>query len=206
MPTLAFPTGIYPPSSVNWKPRSNSLTFRSPLDGTVQTLELPGTVWTATVSWNTLPTAQWRVLQAFIAQLRGAAGRFYYGPPHATTRQATGSIGTPVVQAAGQTGNALAIQGSGASQTIFLAGDFIAYDTAVGRQLHVITANVLTNGSGQSSLPIEPPIRVSPAAGAAIIHNSPTCVMRLIDDDVGDMAIRPGPLAALTLDMIEAFA
>lgn len=205
MPTLPFPSGIYQPSSVNWRLRSNSLTFRSPLDGTVQTLEMPGSAWTATVSWNVLPPAQWRVLQSWLAQLRGMAGRFYYGPPHATARRATGTIGTPVVNGANQTGTALAVSGMGASQSVFLDGDFIAYDTVLGRSLHVVTANATSNGSGQATLAIEPPIRVSPANGAAIIHASPTCVMRLVDDDVGDMALRPGLLGSLTLDMIEAF-
>lgn len=205
MPTLNFPTGIYAPASATWRLRSNTQTFRSPLDGTVQTIELPGAVWAASLSWPVLPVAQWRAMQAWLAQLRGSSGRFYYGPPHATARQATGTIGTPLVNGGSQTGATLNVDGFGASQSVFLAGDFIAYDTAVGRSLHVITANATSNGSGQAALAIEPPIRVSPADNAAIIHSSPTCVMRLADDGVGGMDIRPGAIASLSLELIEAF-
>lgn len=206
MPTLAFPSGIYGPSSVDWRIRANTQSFRSPLDGSVQTIELPGSVWTASVSWNILPPAQWRALQAWLAQLRGAAGRFYYGPPHATTRQAVGSIGTPLVNGPNQTGVALACDGFGASAQVFLAGDFIAYDHANGRSLHVVTATATANGSGQATLAIEPPIRTSPADNAALIHASPTCVMRLVDDETGALQMRPGPgaYASLQLEIVEA--
>lgn len=208
MSILNFPAGIYNPSSVDWRLRPNTQTFRSPLDGTTQTLEMPGAVWAASIAWETLPPAQWRVLQAFLAQLRGSAGRFYYGPPHATARQATGAIGTPLVNGANQTGAALACDGFGAGATVFLPGDFIAYATPAGRSLHVVTANAIANGSGQATLAIEPPIRTSPADNAALIHASPTCVMRLVDDETGAFQLRPGPgaYASLQLEIVEAFA
>lgn len=206
MPTLAFPTGLYSPSAVNWQPRANTQTFRSPLDGTSQTIELPGIAWVATVRWETLPEAQWRRLSAWLSQLRGAAGRFYYGPVHAATRRATGTIGTPLVNGAGQTGTTLNIDGLGSSQQVFLAGDFIAYDHASGRSLHVITADAASNASGQAALAIEPPIRVSPADNAAIIHSAPTCIMRLSSDDEGSLDVGPGLISSISLSMVEAWA
>lgn len=205
MSTLNFPAGIYAPASATWRLRSNTQTFRSPLDGSVQTIELPGAVWTASLSWPVLPAAQWRVMQAWLAQLRGSSGRFFYGPPHATARQATGAIGTPLVNGANQTGALLVCDGFGASAQVFLTGDYLAYNTAAGRSLHVVTTTATANGSGQVTIAIEPPIRTSPADNTPIIHSSPTCVMRLADDEVGGMDIRAGALASLSLEMIEAF-
>jgi hypothetical protein len=206
MPILTFPAGLYTPSSVTWLPRANTQTFRSPLDGTQQTIELPGIGWVATVGWDRLPEPQWRKLAAWISQLRGAAGRFYYGPVHAAARRATGTIGTPLVNGANQTGTTLNIDGLGVSQQVFLAGDFFAYDHASGRSLHVITADATSNASGQAALAIEPPIRVSPADNAAIVHSSPTCVMRLASDDEGSIDVGPGLISSLTLSMVEAWA
>jgi hypothetical protein len=205
MSTLNFPASVLGPSSVDWRLRSNTQTFRSPLDGSVQTLEMPGAVWAASLSWDALPAAQWRVMQAWLAQLRGAAGRFFYGPPHAAARQATGVIGTPLINGAGQTGVVLACDGFGASQAVFLAGDYIAYNTAAGRSLHLVTANATSNGSGQASLQIEPPIRVSPADNAALIHAAPSCVMRLVDDEIGGLSIRPAGIGSLSLEIVEAY-
>lgn len=208
MPILNFPAGVILPSSVDWRLVSNTQSFESPLDGSVQTIELPGAKWAASLTWDTLAADQWRTLQAWIAQLRGAAGRFYYGPPHAAARRATGAIGVPLVNGAGQSGATLNVDGFGLGQQVFLPGDFIAYDTALGRQLHIVVATATSNGSGQAALAIEPPIRVSPADNAAVIHVAPTCVMRLVDDEAGGLSVRPGAnggIGAVSLDIVEAF-
>lgn len=205
MPTLAWPT-IIAPSAAVFRLLTNTQTFRSPLDGTRQTIEQSGAAWAASLTWNTLNENRWRLLSAWIASLRGPAGRFYLSPPHAIL--AKGAIaGSPVVNGAGQTGVTLAISSAGVSVTnVFRAGDYISFDTSAGREMKIITADANSNGSGQVTVSISPPIRTSPANAAAIVYSSPSAIFMLTDDAQGAFEYRPGVLAGLTLDVVEAVA
>jgi hypothetical protein len=123
--------------------------------------------------------------QAFLLKLRGQAGRFYGFDPDATVPQGV-ATGTPLVKGSGQTGTALITNGWTISTTgILKAGDYIAYDTTAGRQLHMVTADASSDGTGQATLAIEPPIRTSPANNATIITASASCIMRLETPDIG---------------------
>lgn len=196
MTTYSFPS-LVSPASVDWRLVSNTQSFTSPLDRTTQTLELPGARWEASVTWPTLAAADWRILTAFLAKLRGAAGRFYYGPPHATATQQT-ITGSVLVNGASQTGGSLIVDGFTGT---FKAGDFISFDTSVGRELHMVVADLTNPGT----LTIEPPIRVSPADNAAVTISSPTCVMRLTDDAQAALSIRPPVTGSVAFDMVEVF-
>lgn len=109
MTILTFPT-IRRPSGASYRLRGNTQSHRSPLDGTEQTLEMPGAVWELTASWESLGTDDQRVLAAFLADLRGGAGRFTYSPAVWTPRRATGG-GTPLVNGGGQTGKQIITDG-----------------------------------------------------------------------------------------------
>lgn len=89
MTILTFPS-IRRPSSMSWALKAPTQTHVSPFNGATQTLRLPAERWAASVSWPTLSDPDRRVLEAFVAQLGGRAGRFYYGPTHAP-RRATGT-------------------------------------------------------------------------------------------------------------------
>jgi hypothetical protein len=201
MTTLTFPT-IRQPSSVTWRLRSRTQTHTSPLDGTVQTLALPGARWEAALNWAAMEEADWRALAAFLARLGGQAGRFTFGPIHAP-RRATGG-GTPVVNGASQAGATLSVRGWSANAQAFLAGDWLSYVDTTGRaRLHQVTADVTANGSGVASVPIAPAIRRSGANGAAVQVTAPVGVFRL-GDDAQDVAVRPARFAAVAFDIVEA--
>lgn len=203
MTLLAFPT-IRGVSRAAYRLRGNTQSHRSPLDGTVQTLEMPGAVWELTVSWETLEAADTRRLAAFLASLRGGAGRFLYSPAAWAPRRALGA-GTPVVAGAGQAGLLLATTGWAPGAQVMLAGDWLSFDDTLGRRrLHMVTADVTANGSGTASLPITPPIRRAPADGAAVEVLAPAGVFRLPSDEAPEMTIRPPMLGAVTLTMLEA--
>jgi hypothetical protein len=203
MTVLTFPT-IRRPSSASYRLRGNTQTHRSPLDGTTQTLEMPGAVWELTVSWESLSTDDSRVLAAFLAQLRGAAGRFYYSPAVWSPRRATGG-GTPVINGAAQSGAALVTDGWSASVQVMRAGDWLSYDDTTGRRrLHMVTADVSSSAGGAATLAITPPIRRADADNAAVEVAAPSGVFRLSDDAAPEMAIRPPMLGSVTLTMVEA--
>lgn len=200
--SVAFPT-IRRPSSVTWRLRARTQTHTSPLDGTTQTLALPGARWEATISWESLQPADYRTLEAFLASMAGMAGRFWYGPVHAP-RRATGG-GSPVINGASQTGSTLSVSGWSANAQAFLAGDWLSYtDTTSRRRLHQVTANVTANGSGVASVPIAPPIRRAGANGAAVTVTDPTGVFMLASDDEGQMQVRPPLLGSVSINIVEA--
>ena len=70
---------------------------------------------------------------------------------------------------------------------------------------HQLTADANTNGSGEATLAITPPIRTSPADNAAITVASPTCIMKLVNDAGGKMRFSTNNLGTATLDLEEAF-
>lgn len=79
MATLDFETetGGLVPTTCEFSLMTNTQTFISPLTGEMQTVELPGARWATTLSFTDLEPDESRVLLAFLARLRGSAGRLY---------------------------------------------------------------------------------------------------------------------------------
>jgi hypothetical protein len=200
--SVSFPA-ILSPAEVGWRLRGRTQVHISPLDGTTQTLALPGSRWEASLFWPAMRRDDTRLLEAFLAQMRGMQGRFFYGPSHAP-RRATGT-GSPVINGASQTGATLSISGFAANAQAFLTGDWLSYTDTTGRaRLHQATANSTANGSGVASVAIAPPIRRSGANGAVVNITAPVGVFMLASDDVGEIRVRPPLLGSATLEIVEA--
>ncbi len=92
MTILTPPAVFLSPSTLTVAPIANTMSGgRSPLDGTEQTLALPGSRFGATLGWSNLAQDEWRPLLAFITALGGTAGRFAWAPP--LPRRAAGIAG-----------------------------------------------------------------------------------------------------------------
>lgn len=234
MTILTWPSGIVP-QSVTWHLEANTAAFTSPLTGETQTVELPGARWVAEFVLPALRAEQWRVWAAFVARLRGAAGRVYVPPFHVRTgssarRAGTGSgvtfdstaetfdstaetfddmtwttLGTPRVNGAGQSGNTIATDGWTPAADIFNAGDFFHYATTAGRTLHMVVEATQAGGDGAATLTVEPPIRTAPADNALLEIDAPTCIMRLADGNAGTPSYQPGVFASVAVSLREAF-
>jgi hypothetical protein len=191
------------PLTNEWQLRARTQHSISELDGTVQTVVLPGAFWRCTVSYPTLNSTRWRALEAFLASLEGAGGRFYFGPQQAKTPVGAAG-GTPLVNGASQTGSSLITDGWPASTAILKAGDYFHFDVSTKRELKIVTADVSSNVSGQATISFKPPIRQSPSDNAAIVTSSPSCTMMMIDDEQGSVTHRTAGLAAFSLAMREA--
>ncbi len=181
--------------------RSNGLTFESPLNGTVQTVEFPGARWTLTGSLPPLKratgAAEW---QAFFAQLRGLAGRFYAGDPGAKRPRGT-ALGTPLVNGGSQTGATLVTDGWTPSQAqALLPGDYFQ----VGNELKLVVATTVVGGTGAATIAFEPPLRASPADNASIVTVNPVCTMRLVEPTSG-WDIEEAGLYGFAFAGVEAF-
>lgn len=205
MTVFTLPAIIPAPDSFDFFPQSNTQTYTSPLDRSTQTLEVPGTRWTASPKWSLLTAPQWRALNAFLASLRGASGRFYLGPYHALAPQAAIS-GAPVVNGAAQTGGTLATRGWAANGPVLQVGDYFHFDNGIGRELKIVVGSPgAADGTGHATLTIEPPIRVSPPDSQALVTLNPTSIMRLTDDQQGQGSYAPGTIGSNGFDAIESF-
>lgn len=204
MTVLTFPA-IRRPSEASERLIGLTQTHESPFDGTMQTLEMPGARWEFTITWQTLSSDDRREMAAFLARLRGRAGRFTYGP-FWSPRRATGG-GTPVINGAGQSGEVLSTTGWAANAQVMRAGDWLSYvDTAGRRRLHQVVADATANASGVAALTISPPIRRAGADLAAVEIAAPIGTFMLPQDEAPGLNIRAPSLGQVTITMREALA
>ena len=215
MPT-AFPANILP-SEVTFGLRSNTQVFRNPLTASIQTLRMPGAAWMGRATFNDLQDNEARELEAFLIDLDGMNGRFYFGdfslaePRGAMSGRTNGLL----IRGASQTGSTLAIDGGPANlANAFLPGDYVAFTTSLGRELKMVTAAANFNASGQTTLNIAPNIRTSPSDNASVAYrlnsatsvgtSDTTCVMRLQSDEA-QWSVRAPVITGITISFIEAF-
>ena len=195
---LTFPTlGV---REATFGLQSNTQLFESPLSGDVQRRENPGARWLATYTIKNCKRVEMAAVQAFLAQLRGAANTFYGYDPAATTPLGTGS-GTPLVNGASQTGGSLITDGWSVSQVVLKAGDYFS----VNDELKLVTADVTSDGSGNATLSFAPNLRASPADNAPLTLNTPTCIMRLIDDGQTQWRVGVDGFYEISFSAMESF-
>ena len=202
MATLAYPTlKLSAPSKQLFRLVANTQSFASPLNGSVQTVELPGARWAGQIFYETLEDPDIRLLESFLDQLRGRAGRFNMLNFARLSPSGVGT-GSPVVSASGQTGVTLATSGWTISQTgIMKAGDLFVVNTELKR----IVTTVNSSGTGTATLTFEPPLRASPPLSAVITVNSPTVKCMLSDDNQNQIEMYGPNLGSLTMNFVEAF-
>jgi hypothetical protein len=202
MTTLTYPAGLYVPQGGSFSLVSNTFSFTSPLSNIVQTLEYPGSRWSANISYAALSETNSRLLASFLAQLRGQAGRFYYGDPFHRTPQGSG-LGTPIVYGASQTGSSIETTGWDPLETnVLKAGDYIQF---TNNEMKIVTADVDTNSSGDATITFEPPIRNSPSDSTSITIQDAKAVMRLTDDNQATWEYGNIAAASFSLSFIESF-
>lgn len=190
-----------------WIFQGNTREFVSPLTRSVQVLELLGARWMASFTLPPMKRTTAEVWCAWLTSLEGRQGRFYAGPPDATSPRGT-ATGTPLVKSASQTGIYLITDGWTNSVTgILKSGDYISWDTPSGwRELHLLVEDANSDGSGNATLTLSPPIRESPADNAQVIISSPTCVMCLATDDEARWDVVGGAMIyGLAFNAEEAF-
>ena len=185
MTILTFPA--IQAATIDWQLLTVSGNFASPFTGDEQTESMPGAARIlAVLTYKLLSRAEAADLEAFLWECDGPAGRFYLGNQARKTPRGTPS-GAPVVAGAANYGGSLASSGWTPSATgLLLRGDYIG----VNNELKMIRATVNADAGGLATLSIKPNLRVTPAAGAAIITTSPTGIFRLLDDNQAKFVYR----------------
>jgi hypothetical protein len=177
---INFTTALPQPARFAIGLRSPSLVYTSALTGAVQTASVPGARWMVEMEWPPMRTLNSAALEAVLMRLRGRQNRLVLW--HLARAALTGvGGGTPVVNGANQTGSTINISGLPINTANWaLPGDMLG----IGGELKMVTAAVSSNGAGQAAVSFEPPLRVAPSNGSAIVTAAPTAKFILADDAV----------------------
>lgn len=196
MTTITFPSSPKP-STMSWRLVQPAQQNISQWTGARQVLASGRGWWECSL---TLPPIvgesavnSWR---AFTALARGAANDFRV--PVNEIAQSS-AVATPLVNGAGQTGRSLNTDGWPVSITVLYAGQFVT----IGNQLLQLTADVVSNGSGQATISFEPAIRVSPADNAIIEYKNPYALMYFLEDP--GYSVEPGLVYSMSFNLRESF-
>ena len=201
MSDITFPTlSLSAPAEVEWGLRANTQVLTSPLNGSVQTLELPGARWFTSFMWETLEEADAALLQAFLVKLRGQANRAVLFPYHRPTPRGT-IAGTVLANGAiAQGATTWTLDGLTGGTTV-KAGDYLA----CGGNLVMAVADATASGGGAISVTVEPPTRTAIADNAAVTYTNPTSRFILQEPDVR-WNTRSPVLTNVSLAFVEAFS
>lgn len=175
---LSFPAGLAPARATFRLSRSQAVAV-SPFTFSRQVQSWGGRRWEAEITMPPLGNrAKAAALKAWLVSLRGLQGTFLLGEPGYPGPRGTATAA--VVNGAGQAGYTLAVAGMAAGATL-LAGDYVELP---GHRLHMVVEDAAANGAGAAVLSLDPPLRASPADGAALILMAPRGVWSLASPSV----------------------
>lgn len=158
---------------------------QSPFTYSTQVHKFTGSKWYSTVTLPPMKRSQANEWLAFFMQLNGQFGTFLMGDPDAKAVQGTIS-NTVAVNADFAVGAYdVTIDGADASESqLFKKGDYVQFNSGATSKLHMIIADVASNGSGVATLTIEPSLSSALANNATVTYASPKCVMRMTNNEL----------------------
>lgn len=183
--TITFPISLpATPNFVTWDVLIKHATGRSqsPFTFFENVQEHQGAKWEVRATLPRMNRADANEWFGKLASLRGGIGTFLMGDPDNTSPLGTGA-GTPLVNGASQTGVTLITNGWGNSQTVLKVGDWFQLGSAGSASIYLITADAVTDGSGNVTLDFVPRLRSSPGDGNPLTINATKGRWRMISND-----------------------
>ena len=173
---------------------------RSPFTFTAQTQKFSGDCWVAGITLPMMERTDAECWICFLMKLKGQYGHFRMGDPLSTSLRGAGSGDSPLVNGADQTGTSLDTDGWTISTSdIVLRGDFIQ----IGSYLYKVLDSEDSNGSGEATLEIWPPLRSAPADDAPIVITDTTSLFRLKDSTIPIVSAGSDGLYDLSFTAVE---
>lgn len=189
--------------SVEWMPRSVVALSASSFTLQTQAQAHAGQIWLARVKLVPMSRADAEQWIAFLLSLNGAQGTFHLGDSVGTSPRGSGS-GTPLVNGASQTGQALVTDGWTASANgVLLKGDWIQLGSGLTRRIYRVLNDVNANGLGQATIDIWPRLRESPADNEPLVLSNTAGTFRLLSNEM-DYSIDNAQNYGLEFDVGEA--
>ena len=192
MAILSFPS-ITPDSSTFGMVYNTQISLTS-LSGIAQTV--------GTLNFGQMTLAESAALKAFLLELRGSAGRFFYSDISKTNPFAS-VTGSPTIESVST--NRIIRVTLGSSSPALAQGDYVQLGSDDQRELKYILSS--TNISGDTyDLTIEPAIRRTDFIGLSVVYNGPKGVFFLSADDQAMWSVRSKALLSdINLDFTEMF-
>ena len=160
----------------------------------------PGARWSMSFTLRPFTEREGREWYSALTQLSNLENTFEALPPD-FGGTISGYIGpNPVVNGGGQLGTSLTCDGVTASTLIARAGDYMEVQGA----FKVITADAISDGTGNVTLNFEPAIRQPIPDNAVVELQAPKVTMRLANPEAV-LGVRLSQLYGMTVDAAEAF-
>ena len=197
IPPTPLPETIIP-AAADWRLLTSSGMYVSPLNGSTQTVSRGGERWAVTLSYPNLKGAEAASITAFLAAMRGRAGRVTL-PDHAYEKRGTLTSNLRV-NGWSQRGTSLRCDGGPKSGVNAVrAGDMFELDD----RLYMIVADGNTNVSGNITLEFVPPLDDSPADNATVEVLGPQGYFMLAGNTVSWSYAPAGFTSATAVELIE---
>lgn len=136
--------------------------------------------WRLEISYPPLTVAEAKIIKGFILALNGRVGTFKAGDPLNITP--AGNPTGALVNGSSQVGTTLVCDGVAPNQTpAFAAGD----DFTLNNCLYTVVQNANSDGSGNVTLEIQPPLVTSPANNAVLTTTAAFGLFRLESANTG---------------------
>ena len=158
---------------------------QSPFTYSTQVHEFTGAKWYSSVTLPPMSRTQANEWLAFFMQLHGQFGTFLMGDPDASAVQGTISNTIAVNGAHAVGAYDITVDNADTSESqLFKKGDYVQFNSGATSKLHMIIADVASDGSGNATLTIEPPLSSALADDATVTYASPKCVMRMTNNEL----------------------
>lgn len=181
---LVIPTSPTNFRTSEWRIVRNVAVSISPFNSVSESADFGGAVWTTTVTLPPMLREDAVAWQVFFMQLHGRHGTFKLGDPDSKTIRG-GCTGTINVNGSHSVGAySVAVENAPNSTVIFKTGDYIQFGSGATQKLHMVTADCTSNGSGQATVEIEPPLKTALADDSVIVYANTTCIMRMDSNEL----------------------
>ncbi len=188
---LTFPAGGI--ASVEFMAKDKVGDFSNEFSGIQSVIAHTGQRWEiliTSVLMNRADASEWI---AFLNELQGKRGTFYFGDPFNPTPRGI-ATGTPLIDGASETGQDINTKGWTASQSgIVLKADWLQFGTGSTRKLVQSLTDANSDSGGLATLTVYPEIKIAFADSTSIVTASPTGLFRLLSND-RLWAVRPDGL------------
>ena len=181
---LTMPTSPSNFRTSEWRIVRTVAVSTSPFNYSSQSADYGGAMWTTTVELPPMKRDEAYAWQVFFIQLHCRAGTFLLGDPDSKTIRGglNSVINVNGVHSVGA--YSISVENATASTVIFKSGDYIQFGSGATQKLHMITADCTSNGSGQATVEIEPPLKTALANDSSIAYANTKAVMRMDSNEL----------------------
>lgn len=181
---LSMPTSPSNFTTSDWIIKRTVGYTESPFTYAQQVSEFQGAVWHTMVTLPPMKRDEAGAWQSFFMQLHGRKGTFLLGDPDAKTIQGSASTIISVNGDHSIGAYDVVVDGCTASSVEFKQGDYVQFGSGATSKLHMIVADITSDGSGNATLQIEPPLKTALSDDDVVTYSNTKAVMRMDNNEL----------------------